>query len=111
MGHFSSADPTFSKIPELVESPGDSDAEFHPGFLDKVTAVTKDAGIQLHRVLLLDKPKYSSSHLPYPVPRDLASDFQDGDEHVTERGLTDGSAITKPAFYLISHCLSGRPKE
>lgn len=91
----------------------DSDADLivvHPDFLDKVTPVAEAAGIPLHRVLLLDRPKYSGSHLPYPVLWDFASDFEDTHEHFTERKLADGSAITKPAFYAVSHGLSGMPK-
>ena len=82
----------------------------HPDFLDKIAGVAEAAGIPLHRILLLDKPKSSSGDLPYPVLRELVSDFEDSHEHFTERKLADGSAISKPAFYVISHGLSGMPK-
>ena len=96
-----------------MENLRDADADLivvHPDFLDRVARVAEAAGIPPHRILLLDKPKTSSGDLPYPVLRDLVSDFKDSYEHFTERKLADGSAITKPAFYVISHGLSGMPK-
>lgn len=91
----------------------DTDADLivvHPDFLDKIAEVAEAAGIPLHRILLLDKPKSSGGDLSYPVLRDLVSDFNDSYEHFTERKLVGGSAISKPAFYFISHGLSGMPK-
>ena len=82
----------------------------HPDFLDKISEVAEAAGIPPHRILLLDEPKASDGHLPYPVLGDLVSDFKDTHEHFTERKLAGGSAVFKPAFYVISHGLSGMPK-
>jgi hypothetical protein len=82
----------------------------HPDFLDKIAEVAEAAGIPPHRILLLDTPKSPGGHLPYPVLGDLVSDFKDSHEHFTERKLADGSAVFKPAFYVISHGLSGMPK-
>lgn len=82
----------------------------HPDFLDKIAKVAEAAAIPLHRILLLDEPRSFSGELPYPLLRDLVSDFKDDHEHFTERKLADGSAISKPAFYVISHGLSGMPK-
>jgi hypothetical protein len=96
-----------------VENLRDTDADLivvHPDFLDKIAGVAEAAGIPLHRILLLDKPKSSEGDLPYPLLRDLVSEFEDSHEHFTERKLAGGSAITKPAFYVISHGLSGMPK-
>jgi len=107
------ADPTFSTIQELVENLRDTDTDLivvHPDFLDKIAGVAEAAGIPPHRILLLDKPKSFTGELPYPVLRDLISDFKDTHEHFTERKLAGGSAISKPAFYVISHGLSGMPK-
>lgn len=91
----------------------DSDVELiivHIDFFDKVAEVAEAAGIPLHRILLLDKSKTPCSHTPYPVLRDLVSEFEGRHENFTERKLADGSAISKPAFYFISHGLSGMPK-
>lgn len=110
---FSPADPTFSTTPDLVENLRDTDADLivvHPDFLDKIAGVAEAADIPPHRILLLDKPKSFSGTLPYPLLRDLVSDFKDSHEGFTERKLADGSAISKPAFYVISHGLSGMPK-
>ena len=82
----------------------------HPDFLDKISGVAESAGIPRHRILLLDSPKTWSGELPYPLLRDLISDFEPNHEHFHERKLAEGSAITKPAFYVISHGLSGMPK-
>ena len=82
----------------------------HPDFVDKISGVAEAAGIPHHRILLLDRPKCSSGHLSYPLLRDLISEFEADHEHFTERKLADGSAISKPAFYVISHGLSGMPK-
>jgi len=83
----------------------------HPDFLDKIAEVAEAAGIPPHRILLLDTPKSPGGHLPYPaILGDLVSDFKDSHEHFTERKLADGSAVFKPAFYVISHGLSGMPK-
>jgi hypothetical protein len=82
----------------------------HPDFLDKISGVAEAAGIPPHRILLLDTPKSSDGNLPYPVLQDLVSDFEDSHEHFIERKLADGSAVLKPAFYVISHGLSGMPK-
>jgi len=72
----------------------------HPDFLDKIAGVTEVAGIPPHR-----KPKPPGGDLPYPVLRELFSDFDDSHEHFTERKLAGGSAIPEPAFCLISHGL------
>jgi hypothetical protein len=91
----------------------DSDVEFiiaHPDFFDKIAGVAEAAGIPLDRILLLDKPKTPGSHTPYPVLWDLVSEFEGRHENFIERKLADGSAISKPAFYFISHGLSGMPK-
>lgn len=109
----SSADPTFSTIPELVENLRDADADLivvHPDFLDKIAGVAEAAGISPERILLLDKPHSLSGAVPYPVLWELVSDLDDGHEHFTERKLAGGSARSKPAFYVISHGLSGMPK-
>lgn len=82
----------------------------HPDFLDKISGVAEAAGIPPHRILLLDKSEPPNRDFPYPVLWDLVSDFEDSHEHFTERKLADGSAISKPAFYVISHGLSGMPK-
>jgi hypothetical protein len=95
-----------------VENLRDSDTDLivvHPDFLDRIAGVAEAAGIPPHRILLLDSPKSSIDH-QYPLLRDLVSDFNDTHEHFTERKLADGSAISKPAFYVISHGLSGMPK-
>lgn len=109
----SSADPTSCTIPELVENLRDTGADLivvHPDFLDKIAGVAGAAGIPLHRILLLDRPKSSSGELPYPLLGDLIAGFDANHEHFTERKLANGSAISKPAFYVISHGLSGMPK-
>lgn len=96
-----------------MENLKDTDADLvvvHPDFLDKITGVAEAAGIPLHRILLLDTPKSFSGGLRYPLLRDLILDFKDDHEHFTERKLADGSAISKPAFYAISHGLSGMSK-
>lgn len=96
-----------------MENLKDTDADLivvHPDFLDKITGVAESAGIPPHRILLLDTPKSFSGELPYPLLRDLVSDFRDDHEHFIERKLANGSAISKPAFYFISHGLSGMPK-
>lgn len=82
----------------------------HPDFLDKIAGVAEAAGISPQRILLLDKSNSLGGAVPYPVLRDLVSDFDDDYEHFTERKLADGSARSKPAFYAISHGLSGMPK-
>ena len=96
-----------------MENLRDTDADLivvHPDFLDKISGVAEAAGIPHHRILLLDRPKSSSRELPYPLLRDLISQFESNDGHFTERKLAEGSAISKPAFYVISHGLSGMPK-
>ena len=82
----------------------------HPDFLDKIAGVAEAAGISPQRILLLDKSNSLCGAVPYPVLWDLVSDFDDGHEHFTERKLADGSARSKPAFYVISHGLSGMQK-
>ena len=96
-----------------MENLRDTDADLivvHPDFLDKISGVAEAAGIPHHRIVLLDRPKSSSGELPYPLLRDLISEFEPDNEHFTERRLAEGSAISKPAFYVISHGLSGMPK-
>ena len=96
-----------------MENLRDTDADLivvHPDFLDKISGVAEAAGIPHHRILLLDRPNFSSGELPYPLLRDIISDFEADHEHFTERKLAAGSAISKPAFYVISHGLSGMPK-
>lgn len=96
-----------------MENLRDTDTDLivvHPDFLDKIAGVAEAAGIPLHRILLLDKPKSSNGDLLYPILRELVSDFEDSHEHFTERTLADGSAMSKPAFYVTSHGLSGMPK-
>ena len=91
----------------------DTDADLivvHPDFLDKIPGVAEAAGIPLHRILLLDRPRSWSGELPYPLLRDLVSEFETDREHFTERKTAEGSAISNPAFYVISHGLSGMPK-
>lgn len=82
----------------------------YPDFLDKIAGAVEAAGNPLRRISLLDKPKFSCGDFPYPVLRELISDFEDNHEHFTERKPADGSAISKPAFYVISRGLSGMPK-
>lgn len=82
----------------------------HSAFLDKVARVAEAAGIPPHRILLLDSPDSSDGNTPYPILGDLVSDFEDSHEHFIERKLADGSAMSKPAFYVTSHGLSGMPK-
>ena len=102
--------PAFSTITELVETlrvTGTDLVVVHPDFLDKMAGVTEAAGIPPHRILLPDKPKPPGGYLPYPVLRELIPDFEASHEHFTERKLADGSAIPKPALYVISCGLSG----
>ena len=77
----------------------------HLDFLDKIAGVTEAAGIPPRRISFLDKPRSPGGDLPYPVLRESVSDFEDSHEHFTERKLADGFAISKPAFYVISHGL------
>lgn len=56
-------------------------------FFDKHSRAAEAAGIPLHRVLFLDEPEPLSCELPYPLLRDLISEFKDTHVDFTRRTL------------------------